>query len=99
MLHGPDGKTVSRMSWDRFKAYQRWDEFPERESNPPMTTDFAFWYKNKKYYCTGEDYGNVIVDESWNRMAYDKNFLKLLEYPLFEGKSFRDCMDEILIIE
>ena len=44
MLYGPDGKIVSKMSWKRFEEYQRWDEFPERKDDPPMTVDFAFWY-------------------------------------------------------
>ena len=99
MLYGPDGKIVSKMNWKKFEDYQRWDEFPERKDNPPMTVDFAFWYNNKKYFCTGEDYGNVIVDENWNRIAYNKNFLKLLETPVFNGKSFRDCIEEVMFIE
>lgn len=99
MLYGPDGKIVSKMNWKKFSEYQRWDEFPERADNPPMTVDFAFWYHEKKYYCTGEDGGNVIVDENWERLAYDKNFLKLLEFPVFNGKSFRDCVDDILFID
>ncbi len=99
MLCGPDGKSVNRMTWKQFEEYQRWDEFPERTDNPPMTMDFAFWYKDKKYYCTGEDFGNVIVDEAWNRVAYEKNFLKLLEMQVFDGKSFRDCIEELLFVE
>ena len=50
MLYGPDGKIVNRMTWKQFVEYQRWDEFPEQTDNPPMTVDFAFWYKDKKYY-------------------------------------------------
>ena len=61
-MFGPDGKEVTKMTWSRFMEYQRWDEFPERTDNPPMTVDFAFWYQGKKYYCTGEDYGHVIVE-------------------------------------
>lgn len=99
MLFGPDGKIVNKMTWKQFEDYQRWDEFPEKQDDPPMTTDFAFWYKNKKYYCTGEEFGYVIVDESWNRLAFDKNFLKLLGMPIFEGKSFRNCIEEILFID
>ena len=99
MLYGPDGRAVNKMNWMQFAEYQRWDEYPERADNPPMTADFAFWYHDKKYFCTGEDFGNIIADESWNRMAYDNNFLKLLECPIFDGKSFHDCIDEILFIE
>mgnify|MGYP003189953518 CR=1 FL=1 len=98
MLHGPDGKIVIRMTWKYFEEYQRWDEFPEYADSPPMTTDFAFWYKKNKFYCTGEDSGYVIVDEIWNRLAYSENFLQLLEMPIFNGKSFRDCINEILFV-
>ena len=96
MLYGPDGKIVSKMTWEEFKAFQRWDEFPERSENPPMTTDFDFWYNNRKYYCTGEDYGYVITDERWCRLAYDKNLLVLLKKPVFDGKSFCDCIEDLL---
>ncbi len=96
---GLESQAVKKMSWDQFLFYQRWDEFPDRSDNPPMTVDFMFWYKDKKYYCTGEDYGFVIVDEDWNRLAYDKNFPRLLEMPLWEGKSFHDCITEILFAE
>lgn len=99
MLFGPDGKQVSKMTREQFEKYQRWDEFPEREGNPPMTTDFAFWYKGNKYYCTGEDFGNIIVDEAWDRLAYDKNFLTLLETPIFDGKSFFDCIEDIQFVD
>lgn len=98
-MYGPDGKNVIKMTWEQFKTWQRWDEFPEKIDNPPMTVDFAFWYSGNKYYCTGEDYGNVIVDKDWNRLAYDINFLHLLEKQIFGGKSFHDCIDEILIVE
>ncbi len=96
MLHGPDGQTVNRMTWESFSEYQRWDEFPERADNPPMTVDFEFWRDNTKYYCTGEDNGFVIVDENWKRLAYNTNFLKLLETPIWEGKSFHGCIHELL---
>lgn len=99
MLYGPDGRTVSKMTWDQFSSYERWDEFPERAGNPPMTVDFAFWYQGHKYYCTGEDYGYVIVDASWNRVAYDANFLSLLKQPIFDGSSFYNNINDILFID
>ena len=99
MLHGPDGKNVNKMTWQRFTEYQRWDEFPERRDNPPMTVDFSFWLDGKLYYCTGEDNGFVFVDKDWNRLGYDKNFLSLLETPLWDMKSFRDRIDDILFEE
>ncbi len=99
MLCGPDGRGAIKMTWKQFMDYQRWDEFPERLDNPPMTVDFAFWLRGKKYYCVGEDYGNVIVDSTWNRLAYNKNFLELLRMPVFEGESFYDCIGQILFVE
>lgn len=99
MLYGPDGRATSKMTWEQFTSYERWDEFPERADNPPMTVDFAFWYQNRKFYCTGEDYGYVIVDDSWNRLAYDRNFLRLLEQPVLDGQSFYDSIDDILFID
>ena len=54
-MYGPDGKNVIKITWDEFKRYQRWDEFPEYENNPPMTDDFMFWYNGKKYFCTNAD--------------------------------------------
>ena len=99
MLLGPDGKHVVKMTWEQFVVYQRWDEFPERRDDPPMTVDFSFWYGGNKYYCTGEDYGNVIVDEQWHRVGYNKNLLTLLEMALFDGRSFRESIEDILFID
>lgn len=99
MLYGPDGRSASKMTWDQFSSYERWDEFPERVGNPPMTVDFAFWYQEHKYYCTGENYGYVIVDETWHRIAYDTNFLNLLKQPIFNNRSFYDAIADILFID
>lgn len=99
MLFGPDGKPVTKMTWKQFTEYQRWDEFPERADDPPMIDDFVFWLNDQKYYCTVEDYGYILVDEGWHRLAYDKNFLNLLKQSVFDGKSFYDCIEDILFIE
>lgn len=99
MLHGPDGKSITKMTWDQFTQYQRWEEFPERPDNPPMTVDFAFWLHDQKYFCTGEDGGFVLVDDNWNRIAYNKNFLRLLDQPVFDGQSFHNCINDILFID
>lgn len=40
----------------------------------------------------------VFVDQDWKRVAYNKNFL-LLETPLWNGRSFHDCIEEILFEE
>ena len=98
-MSGPDGSTGVKMSWENFQKWQRWDEFPERSDNPPMTVDFTFWYREKKYFCTGEDYGYIIADEDWNRLAFNNNFRQLLEIPVFAGKSFHQILSEIMIEE
>ena len=64
-----------------------------------MTVDFSFWKDGNKYYCTDEDSGFVIVDNNWNQVAYNKNFLLLLEMPIWNGNSFHDCIDDILFEE
>ena len=61
--------------------------------------EFSFWINDKLYYCTGEDHGFVIADKCWNRICYNENFLTLLETPLWSGKSFHDCIDDILFEE
>ena len=99
MLHGADGQNTNKMTWEQFTKFQRWDEFLERSENPPMTVDFMFWKDEQKYYCTGEDHGFVIVDADWNRLAYDKNFLKLLETPLWDGRSFKDVINDLLFAD
>ncbi len=99
MSHGLDGKNVIKMNWQQFCEFQRWNEFPERADNPPMTVDFSFWFKENLYYCTGEENGFIFTDKDWNRLGYNKNFLSLLEMPLWEGQSFHDCINDILFEE
>ena len=99
MLHGADGKNINKMNWQQFCEFQRWNEFQERADNPPMTVDFSFWIDDKLYYCTGEDHGYIITDKDWKRIGYNENFLTLLETPLWSGKSFHDCINDILFEE
>ncbi len=94
MMFGPDGFVVERMTWQHFVD---WQQFPKGDNDPPMTTDFVFWFRGKKYYCTGEDYGYVIVDKDWKRIGYNKSFVRLLESPVLDGKSFRDRLGELLV--
>ena len=94
-----DGKDVTKMTWQQFIEFQRWNEFPERSDNPPMTVDFSFWIDGKLYYCTGEDYGFIFADKDWKRLGYNKNFLTLLETPFWNGKSFHDRIGDILFEE
>lgn len=36
-------RELSQMTWLKFKAWQRRDEFPERSDNPPLTVDVSFF--------------------------------------------------------
>ena len=96
-MFGPDGKEVTKMTWSRFMEYQRWDEFPERTDNPPMTVDVMFFYRGNTYFIE-ESYGQYhIRDEDWNPISSNKNLLTLLttSAPLFKDKSFRDTINQI----
>lgn len=39
------------MDWSEFTNWQRWNEFPKRKKNPPMTQDFSFLFNGEEYYC------------------------------------------------
>lgn len=42
--------SMDKMTWQEFQVWQRWDEFPERSDNPPLTVDPCFFYEGKEYY-------------------------------------------------
>lgn len=47
MMYGPDGKhSLFQLNWDDFVYWQQWLD-SEKDDNPPMTIDFAFWYRGK----------------------------------------------------
>lgn len=88
---------MDKMTWQAFTEWQRWDEFPERADNPPMTVDVTFVYEGKVYFvdqCYGQYH---ILDEEWNPISSHKNLLTLLltPIPLFHGKSFADVCSEL----
>ena len=88
MINGKSN--MDKMTWDEFQSWQRWDEFPEREENPPMTVDVMFVYEGNEYFIAF-DYGQFhIYTKDWNEIYSHENFLKLLTTPieLFHGKSF-----------
>ena len=87
-------RSMDKMTWDEFQAWQRWDEFPERADNPPMTVDVMFFYEGHEYYIV-LDYGRFhIYTEDWNEIYSHENFLKLLTTPvkLFHDKSFSESI-------
>lgn len=95
MLNGK--RSTAKMTWQEFTEWQRWDEFPEKADDPPMTVDVMFFYKNNTYYIAWE-YGEYhIFDEAWNSISSNKNMLTLLTdpIPLFGHRSFRDTISEL----
>ena len=36
---------MRKITWDDYTKWQRWDEWPERVDNPPLTVETTFWYK------------------------------------------------------
>lgn len=68
-MYGLDGRisrTQTKMTWDEFSKWQRWDEY-------------------------------VLQTESWEVVASDKCFLRLLTKPLevFGGHSFQELIQEL----
>ena len=86
------------MTWVEFKQWQRWDEFPENRNNPPMTVDFSFCYNNILYYVERQDNLYHIFDENWNIVQSNVNFLQLLESTIWDGKSFKDIIENATFI-
>ena len=85
------------MTWQEFQNWQRWDEFPERADNPPLTVDVFFLYEGKGY-CIEKDYGSYhIYTSNWEEVFSRENLKKLLTSPisLFHGKSFADVCDNL----
>lgn len=48
MING--NRSTAKMTWQEFTEWQRWDEFPEKADDPPMTVDVMFFYKGNTYY-------------------------------------------------
>ena len=95
---GPDGKTVTKMSWEEFTLFQRWDEFPERTDNPPLTVETIFWYNGTKYMITKLEQRYVIVEsESFDEIRSSDNFIELLTNDFISGKSFKELLPDILV--
>jgi len=89
--------STAKMTWQEFTEWQRWDEFPEKSNNPPMTVDVMFFYNGNTYFID-ESYGQYhILDKDWKPISSNKNLLTLLTSPvhMFNNKSFRDTISEI----
>ena len=89
--------STAKMTWQEFAEWQRWDEFPERVDDPPMTVDVMFFYNDKTYFID-ESYGQYhIRDKNWNPIISNENLLTLLNSPnaLFNVMSFREAIHDI----
>lgn len=100
-MSGTDGsknKNLVNITWSQFQAWQRWDEYPERNDNPPMTVDMTFWYQTKLYYLDCIDHEYAILTEDWKPLAKDSNFLRLLHKPIkqWHDKSFYELINQLL---
>ena len=100
-MSGADGyknKNLIKINWEQFQTWQRWDEFPERSDNPPMTVDMTFLYMGKIYYLDGINQEYAILTDAWEVVVSDSNFLRVLCKPveIWEGKSFKELIAEFL---
>lgn len=96
------------MTWEQFVEFERWDEFPERADNPPFTAEVSFKYKDRMYFLDGvTDRKAHKMDFIWYDVIREKgrivdivefarfdNFLKAVDAPFFDGKSFRERIEE-----
>ena len=96
------------MTWEQFVGFERWNEFPERADNPPYTAEVSFKYKDRMYFLDGvTDQKTHKMDYIWYDVLRENgkivniaefarfdNFLKAVEAPLFDGKSFRERIKE-----
>lgn len=94
-MFGPNGKPVIKLTWEQYKEWQRWDEWPERSDNPPLTVETVFWYEDEQYMVTSLNNEYVIVTlPDFSEKLRSKNLLFLLELPLFNGKSFKESVND-----
>ena len=88
---------MDNMTWQEFQKWQRWDEFPERADDPPLTVDVFFVYEGNGYYIVN-DFGSYhIYSSDWQAVFSHVNFKTLLTtpIPLFHDKSFANVCGEL----
>ena len=103
-MPGADGfgnKNLIKLTWDQFQKWQRWDEFPEKSDNPPMTVDMSFVLQNNVYYLDMINHVYAILTDEWLPIETDTNFLNLVTKPIekWEGKSFYELIDEMQFVD
>ena len=98
MMHGKSGnQATSNMTWDEYGKWQRWDEWPEKAENPPLTVETSFWYENQEYMVTKLGDDDVIVSQpEFEIIISNKNFISLLEMIFIHGKSFKELLPKLL---
>ena len=92
-----------KMTWDDFIRFERWDDFPELTYDPPYTAEVGFVFGGKEYFLDGvTDQKTHKMDYIWYEILPDDmvefasfdNFLKAVNAPLFNGKSFKERIEE-----
>lgn len=97
-MYGPNGNhVINNMTWEEYAKWQRWDEWPEKNENPPLTVETTFWYNNQEYMVTSLKGQYVIVMQpDFEIVISNNNFVKLLNMDFIEGKSFKELLPELL---
>ena len=94
---GPNGNHVSKLTMDEYIKWQSWNEWPEREDDPPLTVETPFWYENQEYMVTKIKNEYVIVMQpDFTIVVSNNNFKELLEMPFLNGKSFHELIESFL---
>ena len=98
---GLAGKNLVKLTWEQFQEWQRWDEFPEKSDNPPMTVDMSFVYRDRVYYLDIVNHEFAILTEEWQPVETDANFLKLVIKPIekWDGRTFCELIDEMRFVD
>jgi hypothetical protein len=84
------------MTWEKYGDWQRWDEWPERSDNPPLTVETTFWYNAQEYMVTSLSCGYAIVKQpDFEIIISNENLIELLNMAFLEGKSFKKLLPEL----
>jgi hypothetical protein len=76
-MHGPNGKHITNnMTWKEYVEWQRWDEWPEKSDNPPLTVETSFWYNGQEYMVTSINGVYAIVKQPDFEIVISNSYLK-----------------------
>jgi hypothetical protein len=88
------------MTWKEYVEWQRWDEWPEKSDNPPLTVETSFWYNGQEYMVTSINGVYAIVKQpDFEIVISNSNFIELLNMVFLEEKSFEELLPELLFEE